>query len=87
MLLPARQRDTQVLVIGDIEIFQDEYGRYNLNTLHRASPLSQKRGKAPGEWLKNKQTQELIEELKSREGNSPREAADWCLLRVTLRSH
>jgi len=48
-------------VIGDVSITVDGYSRYNLNSLHKASGAG--RHKSPGEWLRNKQTQELVQEL------------------------
>lgn len=51
------------LVIADVLIMQDEYGRYNLNTLHLASGADT--SKKPGNWIKRKSTQALISELDS----------------------
>lgn len=49
------------IIIEDIAIRQDDQGRFCLNDLHQASG-GEKRY-APNEWLHNKQTIELIEEL------------------------
>lgn len=49
------------IVIADVAIRTDAEGRYCLNDLHRASggnPVNR-----PGEWLRNKQTQQLVAEL------------------------
>ncbi|MCK2155615.1 KilA-N domain-containing protein [Citrobacter braakii] len=50
-------------VICGVEITTDAEGRFNLNALHKAS--EQGKSKAPNEWLRLKQTKELIEELES----------------------
>jgi hypothetical protein len=50
-----------IVSIAGVEVTADSEGRYNLNALHRAS-----RGgpdKAPSQWLRNKQTAELVAEL------------------------
>lgn len=49
------------LIIANIQIRQDDEGRYCLNDCHRASGMSET--KRPGNWLKNAQTVELINEL------------------------
>ncbi|CAH0447703.1 hypothetical protein LMG10661_03776 [Ralstonia syzygii subsp. syzygii] len=49
------------LMIGDIGIRRDAEGRYCLNDLHRASGGNPNH--RPGEWLRNKQTRELVAEL------------------------
>ena len=54
---------TQLPVIASIEITTDTKGRFNLNALHRASGAD--RHKSPAEWLRNKQTKELVRELES----------------------
>jgi len=54
-----------VPVIAGVEITSDAEGRFNLNTLHKAS--GQADHKKPSEWLRTKQAQELISELS---GNS-----------------
>ncbi|MBY4679111.1 KilA-N domain-containing protein [Marinobacterium arenosum] len=51
------------LTIGNIEITRDSEGRYNLNSLHRASGGSM--SKQPTNWLRLDSTQELIDELNS----------------------
>ncbi len=48
-------------VIAGIEITTDESGRFNLNALHRASALGS--SKAPAQWLRTKQAQELVSEV------------------------
>jgi hypothetical protein len=60
---------TKALVIAGVTILQDEHGRYRLNDFHHLSGA--RANKNPGEWLKNKSTQELISELVSQKGNSP----------------
>jgi hypothetical protein len=53
----------QLLVIDGVSVRRDPAGRYCLNDLHRAAGgASQHR---PGDWLRNKQAQELIEQLLS----------------------
>lgn len=51
------------LTIADIEIRQDEHGRYCLNDLYRASGGNPKN--KPSEWMRNKQTKALIGELEN----------------------
>ncbi len=48
-------------VVVGVEIPLDESGRYNLNTLHKASGTGD--DKSPGQWLRRKTTKELIKEL------------------------
>ncbi|HHQ4739207.1 TPA: phage antirepressor KilAC domain-containing protein [Aeromonas veronii] len=48
-------------VIAGVEITTDEAGRFNLNALHRASGLGA--SKAPAQWLRTKQAQELVAEV------------------------
>jgi phage antirepressor YoqD-like protein len=50
--------------IAGIEITTDEDGRFNLNALHKASGLGA--NKAPTQWLRTKQAQELIELAKNK---------------------
>jgi len=50
-------------VIAGVEIAQDEEGRFNLNTLHRASKTATH--KRPSKWLATPQAKELITELES----------------------
>lgn len=55
-------------VIAGVEITTDEVGRFNLNSLHKASGCE--KHKAPNKWLENKSAQELISELESQTPNS-----------------
>ncbi|MCP9270555.1 KilA-N domain-containing protein [Xenorhabdus sp. XENO-1] len=48
-------------VVVGVEIPLDEFGRYNLNTLHKASKEGEH--KRPSKWLETKQAKELIREL------------------------
>lgn len=48
-------------VVVGVEIPLDESGRYNLNTIHKASGAGD--DKSPGQWLRRKTTKELIKEL------------------------
>lgn len=48
-------------MIAGVEITTDEAGRFNLNALHRASECGA--NKAPAQWLRTKQAQELISEV------------------------
>jgi len=50
-----------MLMIAGVEITTDEAERFNLNALHRASQLGS--SKAPGQWLRTKQAQELVAEV------------------------
>lgn len=50
----------QLPVIAGVEITTDDAGRFNLNALHRASGLGA--SKAPAQWLRTKQAQDLITE-------------------------
>lgn len=50
-------------VIAGVEITTDAVGRFNLNALHKASKTGKE--KAPNEWLRLKQTKELIAELEA----------------------
>ena len=54
---------TNLVAIGNIEIQQDEAGRYSLNDLHRASG-GEKRHQ-PSNWLAIQQVQEFIKELEN----------------------
>lgn len=49
------------IILGDTTIRQDSRGRYCLNDLHKAAGGEKRH--APNEWLRNKQTTELIEEV------------------------
>lgn len=51
-------------VVVGTEIPLDEYGRYNLNTLHKAS--GENDSKAPNQWLRTRHAKELIAELESK---------------------
>ncbi|HEX9080248.1 MAG TPA: KilA-N domain-containing protein [Desulfuromonadaceae bacterium] len=55
------------LTVTGVSIRQDEQGRYCLNDLHKAAGGAKRH--APNEWLRNKQTQALLEEL-DREGKA-----------------
>lgn len=57
----------QLLVIEGVSVRLDKDGRYCLNDLHRAAGYKVQH--RPSDWMKNKQTQELVQEL-SREGIS-----------------
>lgn len=48
-------------VIAGVEITTDSEGRFNLNALHKASGLGS--NKAPAQWLRTKQAQELVLEI------------------------
>ncbi|HHR6132231.1 TPA: KilA-N domain-containing protein [Providencia alcalifaciens] len=51
------------IVVG-VEIPLDEHGRYNLNSLHKASGEGE--NKEPNQWLRTKQAKELITQLKAK---------------------
>lgn len=51
-------------VVVGVEIPLDEHGRYNLNTLHKASGEGE--SKEPNKWLRTKQAKELIKQLESK---------------------
>ncbi|MEX0447996.1 KilA-N domain-containing protein [Xenorhabdus sp. SGI246] len=51
-------------VVVGVEIPLDEFGRYNLNTLHKASKEGEE--KAPNRWLRTKHAKELIAELEAK---------------------
>lgn len=51
-------------VVVGVEIPFDLHGRYNLNTLHKAS--GEGKHKSPNKWLENKHTQDLIAELEAK---------------------
>ncbi|ENZ9378403.1 KilA-N domain-containing protein [Acinetobacter baumannii] len=55
------------ITLGSIVIRQDNEGRFCLNDLHKASFA--KISKKPSEWLRNQQTQEIIDELVIEAGN------------------
>ncbi|MDL5383415.1 KilA-N domain-containing protein [Aeromonas hydrophila] len=69
MTIQQQYQQTKVLtgpqnsipVIAGVEITTDEAGRFNLNALHRASQLGS--SKAPAQWLRTKQAQELVSEV------------------------
>lgn len=69
MTIQQQYQQTKVLagpqnsmpVIAGVEITTDETGRFNLNALHRASGLGA--SKAPAQWLRTKQAQELVAEV------------------------
>lgn len=48
-------------VICGVEITTDEYGRFNLNALHKASGLGA--DKAPNQWMRRSSAKSLINEL------------------------
>lgn len=54
---------TGLPVVAGVEIAVDEFGRFNLNTIHKASGTGA--GKKPSEWLRTKQAQELVGELEA----------------------
>lgn len=56
----------QLPVIAGVEITTDPEGRFNLNLLHKASGEGAE--KAPAKWLRNKQTQELVNEVEKQTG-------------------
>lgn len=58
------------LTIGYTTIHQDEHGRYSLSDLYHASGSLPKN--KPSEWMRNKQTQALIDELISEQEFTPR---------------
>lgn len=52
---------TQTLIVADVNVSQDQHGRFSLNDLHRAAG-----GRAihkPAQWLRTDQTKSLIAEL------------------------
>ncbi|MDE9471335.1 KilA-N domain-containing protein [Xenorhabdus bovienii] len=51
-------------VVVGVEIPLDEFGRYNLNTLHKAS--GEGKSKTPNKWLETKQAKELIRQLEAK---------------------
>lgn len=55
---------TKPPVVVGIEIPLDKFGRYDLNTLHKASGEGDH--KRPSKWLDTKQAKELIHELQSK---------------------
>ncbi|WP_368169714.1 phage antirepressor KilAC domain-containing protein [Aeromonas sp. R4-3] len=69
MTIQQQYQQTKVLagpqnsmpVIAGVEITTDDAGRFNLNALHRASQLGS--SKAPAQWLRTKQAQELVTEV------------------------
>lgn len=69
MNMPATSGDfnRNLPVVAGVEITTDAQGRFNLNALHRASGAGP--NKAPGQWLRTQQAQDLISEL---EAQSPK---------------
>jgi len=59
---------TGLPVVAGIEIAVDEYGRFNLNAIHRASGLG--KHKSPNKWLENASAKELLAELDAQTPNS-----------------
>lgn len=61
----------QFPVIAGVEIVTDEFGRYNLNALHRAhlemSPGQHRNSKQPADWLKLEGTKDLIAAISNSE--------------------
>ena len=53
------------LIVGHITIAQDEYGRYRLNDLHKASEFGSDKTKLPKNWTRQKSVQELRKELEN----------------------
>ncbi|PHM31335.1 KilA-N domain-containing protein [Xenorhabdus innexi] len=53
-------------VVVGVEIPLDEFGRYNLNALHKASGVGEE--KAPAKFFRNKTAKELISELENQTG-------------------
>ncbi|MDE1465420.1 KilA-N domain-containing protein [Spartinivicinus poritis] len=49
------------IIIEDVNIKQDEYGRFCLNDLHKAAGGQEKH--KPTRWVRNQQTQEIVEKL------------------------
>lgn len=54
-------RVTGLPAVAGVDIEMDEHQRFNLNALHKAGGAI--RHKSPADWLRNKQTQELIQEM------------------------
>lgn len=59
---------TGLPVVAGVEIAVDEQGRFNLNAIHAASGAG--KSKAPNEWLRTQQANEIVAELESQTGNS-----------------
>lgn len=53
--------ETKTPVIAGVKINTDNFGRFNLNSLHQASGLGA--NKAPAQWLRTKSAAALIDEL------------------------
>lgn len=56
--------NTKLPIVVGVEIPLDEHGRYNLNTLHKAS--GEGKSKTPNKWLETKQAKELITQLQAK---------------------
>ena len=71
----GRGRAALPLILEDTYVRQDEHGRYSLNDLHQAAGGEKRH--APNEWLRNRQTQDLVAELSKpgipgfNDGNTP----------------
>jgi len=61
-MLKPKLANNSLPVICDVEITTDEEGRFNLNSLHKAS--GGRDAKRPKAWLATKQAQEIINELR-----------------------
>ncbi|GKW25995.1 hypothetical protein PEC311524_35890 [Pectobacterium carotovorum subsp. carotovorum] len=59
--VPKNDAISTVPMIAGVEITTDAEGRFNLNSLHRASGAG--KDKIPSEWLRRSSTKELVEQL------------------------